>query len=723
MRHNRLHTLMTATLLATLAAGCTLNPNATGLEKSGRATAGTSGPLSGPAQATAPSNNAAGAQTQAPGITGPQNKSSDGHSHSHPGGAANGLSHIDEPTAFAALRNVAPVAVSKTAGLTTSIDGMNIVIPPNALTEDAQLRIRRIDNSERPILPQKIPGMSFWMELGGAQIAVDQAIRVTGPVEDKFIEELKKRDPGFDPNNYNLKQENGKWMLTMAMEGPQTSDAKPVMEKKAPLFTTVERADTTSFPISWFSPAGPLSNTGETLTPSAYTLQGAEGEDHLDGFQTFEDLRIGSIQEWLTDDEASQERFQPLDLTRIRTKDANGRDIELDAGSIDPNTGRWRVATGRSSFNPVTHQQNCDFADAGCPDSGAIAKSLAMFNHVVTTRFPSDYSYPSNLITSDGQPDPNAGQLHPAAGKVKRPPADLLAVVDNYRRIGSACDTSQLCKVWAKAVWKSDVSSIHLQPAVGTGDAARGPFIDFKGLEGQAGGEVTVGGRIRPVDQRGMAFEWLKSIYNITGYYNEPRNRPAGMIVGFKNVGNLPECDNQSNPIIAYIPRYSPKIKVQLWGDDVIFRGNDQVDLKFSIDDGPEVTAREIIPANENVADALPGEKIPQLRLGAGPATFTEFGRTFNVQAENYTQPFEFYAKLPNDSLSFPAGTDPARKLVIKSVIVNRQGVDGRPELVEMAPNAASLEAARWVPGTPSSGVWMNSRNTVKIRMFNTSVK
>lgn len=636
------------------------------------------------------------------------------------------------PTAFrtwvsrqrsAALRNVTPIQVSKTVGLTTTVDGMNIVIPPNALTEDAQLRIRRIDNSDRPILPRKIPGMSFWMELGGAQVAVDQAIRVTGPVEDKFIKELKKRDPGFDPNNYNLSQENGKWMLTMAIAGPQTSDAPPVMEKKAPLFTTIERADTTSFPISWFSPAGPLSNTGEALLPAGYALQGAEGEDHLDGFQTFEDLRIDSIQEYLSDEESTQERFQPLDLTKIKTKDANGREIEMDAGSIDPSTGRWRVATGTRSFNPVTHQQNCDFADAGCPDSGAIAKSLAMFNHVVTTRFPSDYSYPSNLITSDGQPDPNAGKLHPAAGKIKRPPADLLAVVDNYRKIGSACDTSKLQKVWAKAVWKSDVASINGQPAVGTRDASKGPFIDFKGLEGQAGGEVTVGGRIRPVDNRGMAFEWLKSIYNITGYYNEPRNRPAGMIVGFKKVGNLPEGgENEANPIIAYIPRYSPKVKIQLWGDDVIFKANDQVELKFSVDDGPEQVAKEIIPANENVAEALPGEKIPQLVPGTAPATFAEFGKTYTIKGENYAQPFEFYAKLP-DAFSFPAGQDPARKLVIKSVIINRQGADGKPEFVEMAPNPASLEAARWVPGTPSSGVWLNSRSTAKIRMFNTSVK
>jgi hypothetical protein len=707
-------------LLLTLAAGCTLNPGSVQTESRGATGAGRTGASAGgaaqsgaaqPATEQRPSNVTGGAQATAGG-----HRAGDGHDHgSAAEGVPHGLSHRGEFTAIQALKGVTPVAVTAAAGLSATIDGLEVVIPPNALTGDAQLRLRRADNSERPVLPTKIPGISFWVDLGGAQIGVDQAIKITGPVEAKFIDALKAKDPAFDPNNYNLKQVEGKWMLTMSLDGPQTSDAPPTTKLNAPFFTTVERSDVTSFPVTWFSPEGPLANTG-------YSLMGAEGQDHLDGFQTFEDLRISSIQEWLTDEEAAQERFKPLDLTRIKTKDANGNPIELDAGSIDPATGRWRVATGTRSFNPVTHQQNCDFADAGCPDSGAVAKALTMFNHVVTTRFPSDMTYPANLVDESGQPDPRAGQPHPAAGKQKRPPADLLAVVDNYRKIGSSCDTSKLQKVWAKAVWKSDVKDVHLQPAVSSGSTALGPFIDFKGLEGQAGGEVTVGGRIRPVDSRGMAFEWLKSIYNITGYYNEPRNKPAGLIVGFKNVGVLPDGDNQANPIIAYIPRYSPKVQVQLWGTDVTFKTNDQVTMRFKIDDGPEQTAREIIPANENVASALPGEKIPQLVAGGRATTFTHRGESFTVGGEGYALPFEFYAKL-QDAFAYPAGKDPARKLAITSVVVKRLNAKGEVELVSMAPHPDSLADARWVPGTPSAGVWLNSRSTCKIRMVNTEAK
>ncbi|MEB3198192.1 MAG: hypothetical protein VKP62_13410 [Candidatus Sericytochromatia bacterium] len=723
MRRSSSHPLVARTLLVLMVAGCAPNPNA--LPTSGQKNLG-GGPggagaadggaatvydrVTNPTAAGSGSGSgAAGSKTAGSTATAKQ----DGHSHGP--GAEHGLSHKGELTAIQALKDVTPVAVSKVAGYTGTIDGMNIVIPPGALTGDGQLRIRRIDNSERPVLPQKVPGMSFWMEMGGAQVATDQSIKITGPVEDKFIEELKKRDPKFDPNNYNLKQENGKWMLTMSIDGPQTADKAPAIKTNAPYFTTVERADPTTFPVTWFTPQGPMSNTG-------YKLMGAEGQDHLDGFQTFEDLKIGSIQEYLTDEEAAQDRFKPLDLTKIKTKDANGNPIELDAGSIGAD-GKWKVATGKSSFNPVTHQQNCDFADAGCPDSGAVAKSLAMFNHVVTTRFPSDYSYPSNMVDANGMPDSRAGTPHPAAGKIKRPPADLLAVVDNYRKLDSACDTSAYKKVWAKCVWKSDVSGVHNTVAVSSGTDS-GPFIDFKGLEGQAGGEVTVGGRIRPVDSRGMAFEQLKTIYNITPYYNEPRNKPSGLIVGEKKVGNLPdEKDNEANPIVVYLPRYSPKVQIQLWGEDTVFKSNDQVELKFKIDDGEEQIAKEIIPANENVAGALPGEKVPQLVVGTAAASFKNVaGQDVTVKAENWTQPFEFFAKI-QDNFSAPAGKDTARKLTITSVVVKRQDANGKPENVEMAPKVESLAAAKWVPGEPSAGVWLNSRSTAKIQMFNTGVK
>ncbi|MEB3198191.1 MAG: hypothetical protein VKP62_13405 [Candidatus Sericytochromatia bacterium] len=636
-----------------------------------------------------------------------------------PFGAPHGLSHREgEITAIEALKNVTPIAVSRVAGYTGTIDGLNVVIPPEALTEDAQLRIRRIDNSERPVLPKKIPGMSFWMEMGGAQVAIDRSIKITGPVEDKFIEELKKRDPNFDPNHYNLKQEDGRWLLTMSIDGPQTADTPPAIKTKAPYFTTVEQADPTSFPVTWLTPEGPISNTG-------YKLMGAEGQDHLDGFQTFEDLKIDSIQEWLTDAEASSTRYQPLDLTKIKTKDANGNVIVLDAGAIDPKTGRWKVATGTQSFNPVTHQQNCDFADAGCPDSGAIAKSLAMFNHVVTSRFPADLKYPENLVDAEGKTDPKAGQPHPAAGQPKKPPADLMAVVDNYRELGSACDTSAYTKVWAKAIWKSDVASVNNTPAVKSSCAECGPFIDFKGLEGQAGGEVTVGGRKRPVDSRGMAFEQLKSIYNITGYYNEPRNLPSGLIVGFKNVGNLPEVkDNEANPITAYIPRYSPKVSVQLYGEGIRFKANDQVELKFRIDGGPEQTAKEIIPANENVASALPGEKVPQLVVGTSNTTLKVYGQDVAVKAGQWAQPFNFYAKIL-DNFNEPAGKDLSRKLEITSVSVRRQDANGNPENLEIAPKQESLAKAKWIPkaGDKFSGVWLNGRYVTWIEMYNTTVK
>ena len=92
------------------------------------------------------------------------------------------------------------------------------------------------------------------------------------------------------------------------------------------------------------------------------------------------------------------------------------------------------------------------------------------------------------------------------------------------------------------------------------------------------------------------------------------------------------------------------------------------------------------------------------------------------VDRNGWAQPFEFYAKL-DGAFNQPAGRDPARKLTITSVRIKRLNRNGEVEMAPMMAHPESLADAKWVPGTPSAGVWLNSRSACKIRMVNTEVK
>lgn len=629
-----------------------------------------------------------------------------------PGGAAEGFMHKDESNQYDALKNVAPVPVSAAAGLTwTSPDGLQVTIPPGALNADGQLRIRRIDNTDRPITAEKIPGMSYWMDLGGATVGLDKVMKVKGPVDDKFIEALKAKDPNFDANKYNLSQEDGKWMLTMGMEGPRSTEIEP-SGQFTPFYTTVDIANRSFLPVTVFTATGPETNTG-------FKLMGAEGQDHTDGYKTFDDLDIDTIRQWIPEQTGAvgydwrnpgqtenvrgeaDAYWSPIDTTRVKTRDANGNVIELDAGSVDPVTGKWQIKTGTSSFNPTTHQQNCDFADAGCPDSGAVAQVLARYNHILSSRFPTDMIYAANLVDYDGNPSSLAGTPHPAAGRIKRPPATLMAVVEKYRTLGNACDISQLHRVYAKAIWKSDIDGIHLQPA-------RGTNVDFASLDGNAGGEVNVRKRVRPVDDAGIAFEQMRGLYGLTAYYTDTRNVPSGQIVGPSYNGQVDTTKDYSrDPQLVYVPRYSPEVQVNIVSEDFPIKENDQLELSYKIDDGPVQIARQIIPADPNILSDLPKSEPVQLVL--------------NNANGLAARPFKFYAKIPT-SFNFAPGLDPAHKLTFSNIKMRRvEG--GQLTQLPIAPNDVDLRSQAFIPNTASSGVWINGHYRVYLKIRSVAVK
>jgi hypothetical protein len=126
----------------------------------------------------------------------------------------------------AAIKGNALAIKAAAGGHYVSDDGLlSADVPPGALTKDAAIKIQRNDTSKAQLTVAFVPGINFSVDLGGASVAPGKSIVVTTKVDDRFVDEMKKRDPAFSPDKYNLSQSaNGTWMMSMKVNGP-TIDA------------------------------------------------------------------------------------------------------------------------------------------------------------------------------------------------------------------------------------------------------------------------------------------------------------------------------------------------------------------------------------------------------------------------------------------------------------------------------------------------------------------
>lgn len=620
-----------------------------------------------------------------------------GHAHT-----ADGAAHAGEVTAAQALLDVPGQAVSAAAGGTFRFGNSTVTIPPGALNADGAVRFKKVDTASRDVTSLKVPGISYFLDMNGANLGPDQSMKITSPVDSRAIDELKKRDANFDPSKYSLSQDaSGTWMLTMTVSGPQTTPTPDRPKIDTPMYLTVDQPEISALPIIYYDAQGPLSNTGVRLDRPApavgFNLLGAEGEDHLAAFQTYEDLEIAKLTEWVTEREEAGYTV----ITELKaTGNGNGVTVNVRA----------------SQFNASTHQQNCDFADVGCPDAGAIYKSLVKYNHVVSTRFPEDMTYPADFKNPDGTPSILAGTPYPAAGRQVKPPADLQAIATRYREINNTCDPPPCAvKVTGQALFESDVPEVNCTPAIGA-------LMSFKGLKGGAGGETEVVGRQRTTDSKGEAWEVISGLYNITPFYYDPRITPHGMVAGSTKIGSTsadPKNCGAPPTLPVRLPRYSPEITVFLNSSEVKLKGDELVEIEYTV--GAPGAAKQTLTAREVVERSADGAcvptitRIPQIRL-ADPSGTRSRG-------------IRFYASAPN-SFRFPMGKDPNLDFEITKVRLYRAVADSSgkaravdADLIANPTSLASKGKLLVAAGQKYSGVWLNGHFVVNLDLLYTGVK
>jgi hypothetical protein len=202
------HGWLSLTVGLAVLAGC-VSPATTGMETSGRQGSTGSTPMK-PSEQQAPA-------TVAPIDNGEQTP----------------LEMVQQPPALneeglAAVDKVTPVAISAAeGGKFVSEDGLlTAIIPPGALSQDAQVRFVRLDTSNAKNTDKVLAGMRFQMDLGDAYVNPGQKLMVSAKADDRLISELKSMYPDYDPARFSLSQdEKGNWMIAMPLNGPA---AKPM---------------------------------------------------------------------------------------------------------------------------------------------------------------------------------------------------------------------------------------------------------------------------------------------------------------------------------------------------------------------------------------------------------------------------------------------------------------------------------------------------------------
>lgn len=202
-------------------AGC-VSPATTGLENSGRQASG------GTANLTPAGQKDGAAKTEA--IN---------------NGVQTPLEEAQVPPALdgeglAAVDKVQPVMVKASEGgkFVTEDGLLTAVIPPNALSQDTQVRFARLDTSNAKNTNQLLAGMRFQMDLGDAYVKPGQKLMVSSKADDRLISELKSMYPDYDPARFSLSQdEKGNWMIAMPINGPAAAPMNPAAMGPDPFMT------------------------------------------------------------------------------------------------------------------------------------------------------------------------------------------------------------------------------------------------------------------------------------------------------------------------------------------------------------------------------------------------------------------------------------------------------------------------------------------------------
>jgi hypothetical protein len=145
-----------------------------------------------------------------------------GSTEGSPSPAASASPLMKNPTAREqALAQAKPMAIRAAAGgLYRGADGLEVAIPPGALSADAQVRFGSTDTAGLPPIAGSIPGMAVDVDFGGAQLKPGQAVNVKAAVDPRFVAALQ----GSDAAKESLTRDaSGRWFLTMQMKSPDGS--------------------------------------------------------------------------------------------------------------------------------------------------------------------------------------------------------------------------------------------------------------------------------------------------------------------------------------------------------------------------------------------------------------------------------------------------------------------------------------------------------------------
>lgn len=148
---------------------------------------------------------------------------------------------------LAAVDKVPAVMVKASeGGKYVTEDGLlTAIIPPNALSQDAQVRFARLETSDAKNTNQLLAGIRFQMDIGDAYVKPGEKLMVTSKADDRLVSELRNMYPDFDAERFSLSQdEKGNWMVTMPINGPDIapldlskSDADPFMTDRRGVMT------------------------------------------------------------------------------------------------------------------------------------------------------------------------------------------------------------------------------------------------------------------------------------------------------------------------------------------------------------------------------------------------------------------------------------------------------------------------------------------------------
>lgn len=126
------------------------------------------------------------------------------------------------PSRAVTLASAKSLAVKAVEGaLYRSADGrLEAVIPPQALTANADVRFAAVDTTGVTATAVMTPGIMFAMDLGAAELKAGAAIMVKAQVDQRFVDEITASLPNADLSKAGLTRDaKGTWFLTMPVKG------------------------------------------------------------------------------------------------------------------------------------------------------------------------------------------------------------------------------------------------------------------------------------------------------------------------------------------------------------------------------------------------------------------------------------------------------------------------------------------------------------------------